>query len=303
MRNFMIAVLTVTALPVYGQALVNLDFEEWKLFKGQLLFRDYEEPTGWTSGNGVIHVAPNTDALTSKSSDASSGSYCVQMTTRNIFGQIAAGTCYTGKFEINLSDPVKSAKLGIPYTDRPAVFAGMHRYAPVNNDSATLYCVLSKWDGSAQRRVTVGEARHVVYKSVPTWTPFSFPIEYGSSDAPDTITVVFAASAGGDLMKGEVGSTLWIDAVHIGAATSVAVTPETHGAVTVVDRIMSTQVSDHAMSTVTVYALDGRRLWQEDVNGPTLYLGGIPSGPVLIEIGLQSPDGSHVCHRLMTVLP
>lgn len=303
MRSFIIAVLSVAVLPAYGQALVNLDFEEWKVFKGQLLFRDYEEPVGWTSGNGVIHVAPNTDALTSKSTNAHTGSYCVQMTTRNIFGQIAAGTCYTGRFEINLTDPVKSAKLGIPYTERPAVFAGMHRYAPANNDSATLYCVLSKWNAADQRRVTIGEARRVVYQAVSTWTPFSFPIEYLSPETPDTITVVFAASAGGDLMKGEVGSTLWIDAVHIGEATSVAETPATSGAIAMVGRMLSTQTSDHILSTATVYALDGRRLWHQDINGPVLYLGGLPPGPVVIEVGLQGRDGSHVCHRLMTVLP
>lgn len=303
MRSCIIAMLVVAALPLSAQGLVNLDFEEWKTFKGQLIFRDYEEPVGWTSGNGVIHVAPNTEALTSKSSDAYQGNHCVQMKTSSIFGQIAAGTCYTGRFEVNLTDPVKSAKLGIPYTQRPAVFAGMHRYAPVKNDSATLYCVLSRWDAASSKRVTVGEARRVVYEAVQTWTPFSFPIDYLSGDQPDTITVVFAASAGGDMMKGEPGSTLWIDAVHIGEATTVAETPETQHAVTLVGRTLGTTDGSQAMSHITVWSLDGRRQWHSDAISSTASLEECPSGPAMIEVGLVRADGSSVCHRMMAILP
>jgi hypothetical protein len=173
----------------------------------------------------------------------------------------------------------------------------------VKNDSATLYCVLSRWDAASSKRVTVGEARRVVYEAVQTWTPFSFPIDYLSGDQPDTITVVFAASAGGDMMKGEPGSTLWIDAVHIGEATTVAETPETQHAVTLVGRTLGTTDGSQAMSHITVWSLDGRRQWHSDAISSTASLEECPSGPAMIEVGLVRADGSSVCHRMMAILP
>lgn len=199
----------------YAQTpLLNGDFETWTLTKGSGNFKDYEEPSnGWSSGNGVIHVAPNTNPVVTKSTDAVQGMYSAKLITQSIFGQIAAGSLFIGHFKLNLVDFAKSAVLGAPFTDKPVRFRGHYKYIPVKSDSATLYARLTKWSGSNQ--VVVGEAIVTEYNAVPGWTSFSIPFEYYSGVTPDSIRVVLASSAGGENFKGEMGSTLFVDAVEL----------------------------------------------------------------------------------------
>lgn len=196
------------------QQIPNGDFEQWTTFQGSGSYNDYEEPSsGWTSGNGVIHVAAGSNAVLEKSTDRVSGDYAAKCVTQRIFGQIASGSLYTGKFQLNLGNPALSAKRGIPFTDRPTAFIGSFKYLPQGSDSATMYAILSRWDGT--KRVRLAEARSYQYQPTPEWTPFNLAFVYESSDQPDTISVVFASSAGGEFFRGDVGSTLYVDNVSL----------------------------------------------------------------------------------------
>lgn len=292
--HLILLVMLSVATGAAQDALVNLDFEEWNTFKGQGLFRDYEEPKGWTSGNGVVHIAPNTDPLTTKSTDAYSGQYCVKMTTAKIFNQIAAGSCFTGRFELNLADPVKSARRGIPYTQRPSIFEGRYRYRSVDGDSATIYATLSRWDASQQCRVVIGEARRVHYTTVAEWTRFEIPFTYVSAEQPDTISVVFASSAGGDNFVGSVGSTLWIDAVHIGLPTSVSQAPGIDRLLTSDGTWVRTVSADAMLVDVDVFDVRGLPLWSaREVGVRACSLDQLPSGYLLVRCSVRLPDGEH----------
>lgn len=209
-----LGVMLVASTCLYAQQVANSDFEEWTLTEGSGGFKSYEEPSnGWASGNGAIHIAMGADPVCEKSEDAAQGKYSAKLTTRKIFGQIASGSLYTGKFVLNLSDPVKSALRGIPFTDSPTAFKGWYKYLPTDNDSATLYAVVSYWDGNG--RVTIAEARLLVKGTVDSWTEFAIPFTYTSTHAPDTIALVFASSAGGEFFKGSVGSTLYVDGIEL----------------------------------------------------------------------------------------
>jgi len=188
----------------------NGDLEDWMLISGTGNFRNYEEPTGgWSSGNGAIHIAMNTDPLTTKVTDAVSGMYAAKLTSGKIFNLLASGSLFTGTFSLNISNPESSAKRGIPFTDRPLRFKGWYKYQSVDGDSGTLYATLSKWDGS--KRVVIGEARRMQYTSLENWTEFDLEFAYLSGDTPDTIAVVFASSANGANLVGSVGSTMYVD--------------------------------------------------------------------------------------------
>ena len=215
-RQIHLLFFTITATVIsYGQQQIpNGNLEEWTHFPGEGMFKSYDEPNGgWSSGNGAIHVAPNADPVCEISTDAHSGAHSAKLTTRRIFTQIASGSLFLGHFELNLSNPRKSARLGMPYTDRPKRFTGYFKYLPAANDSAVLRATLRRWIDTSH--VIIGEAKLIVHGRIDEWTSFDLSFVYTSEDSPDTIEVAFAASAGGEFFRGEVGSTLFVDDVKL----------------------------------------------------------------------------------------
>ena len=106
--------------------------------------------------------------------------------------------------------------LGEPFTYRPKNIKGYYQYFPVNGDSAAIEIWLQK------NGTVLGRGKQVIKNSVPIWTEFIVPISYTSNDMPDTIVVIFTASADYDVTniealmqcKGQVGSTLYLDNVE-----------------------------------------------------------------------------------------
>lgn len=249
------AIIVSTCIAVGQQQIPNAGLDEWTLVKGSSGFKDYEEPSqGWTSGNGVIHIAAGADPVCERSTDAYSGAACAKLTTRRIFGQIASGSLYLGVFRLDLSNPASSAKRGIPFAGPvPTRFRGWYRYAPVGSDSAAIYAMFTKWDGS--RRVVLGEARLRISAAVPTWTAFDVAVP-PLAEPPDSMSVVAASSAGGENFRGDAGSTLWVDDLSF-AWEAVSVSETTSAPVLSFDGTML-HVQHTAVSTVLATDLRGR---------------------------------------------
>jgi hypothetical protein len=212
--RYVLAFLAATVMCV-AQQLPNSDLEEWTLFpSSNALFKDYEEPSGgvWSSGNGVAHIAPNSIPPTTKTTDAHSGQFAARLETQTVFGQIASGSLFTGRFELDLGNPRNSAKLGVPFSALPMRFRGWYKYQPVNGDSCSVNCELTRWDTQSQQRVTIARARSVYRDAAATWTEFDLPLQYSVQGVlPDSITMSFASSAGAEFLKGVQGSTMHID--------------------------------------------------------------------------------------------
>lgn len=220
--RFVIAV--VVSIVMFGmvsaqQQVPNGGLETWTLVPGSGTFKDYEEPNdGWTSGNGVIHVAPGTDPVCEKTTEAHSGQFAAKLTTRSIFGQIAFGSMFLGVFKLNLANPVSSARRGIPFAGPvPSHFRGFYRYQPVGTDSGAVYAMFTRWNGNA--RVVIHEARISIKSATTNWTEFDVIIPL-FDEAPDSMSVVAASSADGENFKGSVGSTLWVDDLSFSWSTS-----------------------------------------------------------------------------------
>ena len=264
----------------------NGDFEEWTSHPGQGLFKEYEEPSGvWSSGNGVVHVAPGSDPVCEKTEDAVSGTYAVKLTTRQIFGQMASGSLYTGRFELNLQNPRESARLGMPYTDRPLRFKGYYKYFPAGGDSGVVRTALRKWDG--QESKIIGQAIVGIYSEVPEWTSFDVAVTYFSQETPDTVEVVFASSKGGGDFRGDVGSTLFVDAVEF-----------TNDAVSVQEEDRSTPVvwwnesegrivfaGSPMNESYTISDVDGRIVQSGVLTGRSVDLGFLSKGVYIFSTG------------------
>lgn len=191
----------------------NLDFESWVLSASS----KYEDPTPatiWATPNfamDLIFGNPST-SLVQKSTDAHGGSYAALMKSRDILNNFAGATLFTGF--LNTTNPLSPvAFLGKPFTGRPIAMKGWYKYTSVSGDSSSIYIKLTKWNTSTNSRDVVGFVEQRDYTSVAAYTPFTLTINYSSTAIPDSVTIVFSASAGAEQGVGQEGSSLWIDDV------------------------------------------------------------------------------------------
>ncbi|WP_028978861.1 PCMD domain-containing protein [Sporocytophaga myxococcoides] len=193
------------------QQFQNSDFENWTHYSANAPFTSYDQADHWASGNDLLQLATGVQPPTEKTTDAQNGTYAVKLTSRKAFNQLAAGNLYLGTFKLNIMNPASSAKFGIPYTDKPTGFNVYYKYNPVNGDSCSIAIYLFKWNSVNKSRDTVGIGYFQTNQEVSNYTLLSVPVTYKSQVTPDSATMTFSSSAGGKELKGQVGSTLFID--------------------------------------------------------------------------------------------
>jgi hypothetical protein len=202
------------------QQIVNSDFEDWILFEGSSGYPDYENPSPegtWATANKSAHLTLGITPMTTKTTDCVSGNYAMQMTTQEVFNLPAAGSCWIGTFDISGFTPITT--FGVPYTDKPNYFRGYYKYIPVEGDSCYFYALLSKWNGSSRDTIAFADFQSTAI--VSSYEAFSLAFDYHSEDTPDTITIVFTSSAGGESYQGQVGSTLFIDKISLSLTSNI----------------------------------------------------------------------------------
>lgn len=195
----------------YGQQLLNSDFENWTNHPGSGGYTSYDEADNWATGNAATNISPGLTPPTTKTTDAQHGTYAAKLTTQSIFGQIAAGNLFTGRFQLNLTNPVKSAQMGIPYTAKPTAFNVYYKYTSVSGDSCAIYVLLTKYNTTTKKRDTIGLGDFKTHTTVTSYTLLQIPITYTSTEIPDSISAVFTSSADGGNFRGRVGSSLTVD--------------------------------------------------------------------------------------------
>lgn len=191
----------------------NGGFENWTTPSGA----QYQEPTGgwWTTLNALRSLtAPVT---VEKSSDAHSGSYSAKLTTATWGTVLLPGLLVSGEFDIQNPNFLVQ---GQPWVDLPLAFQGWYKYTSVNNDSAGIAALLTRWNSGAGRRDTLAAAAVVITASQATWTAFDLPFFYTQAGAPDSILVALVSSGEGQNFVGQAGSTLWIDDLTFEYATA-----------------------------------------------------------------------------------
>ncbi|MCK5339165.1 MAG: PCMD domain-containing protein [Bacteroidales bacterium] len=193
-----------------ANVLPNMDLEEW------ITYPNYENPAPegvWASANKVVDLLPGVyPVLLFKSEDSYSGTYAAKARTDSASGMpLLTGSLSTGLFNVNLQNPLKSLITGVPYKSRPVKFQGYYKYLGVGGDSCEIRTTLSKWNPATKERDVIGEVVYRTTDLVDVYTFFDLEVVYFSAEEPDTIDVVFAASAGGEYFKGKIGSTIFVD--------------------------------------------------------------------------------------------
>lgn len=173
---------------------------------------------------------------------------------QNVKKPIAAGNLFLGEFDMTsaLAQPLKATHFGIPFMSEPVSLTGSYRYTPGpeycklgddgkltpvpgKTDEFNIYAVFfevtpeMQWlDGTnvmAEDNPNIIAVAEIPNPSpAEEWEDFMIPFAYreGKTIDPDklkaghySITIVMSSSKDGDFFSGAVGSTLYVDDLHL----------------------------------------------------------------------------------------
>lgn len=200
--------------------LFNKDFEEWVEMPvtGNPTYA-YYTPWGeiWATSNEASMVFLAKPSV-SRTTDKYNGTYAAKIETVQLGTSKGSGTIFTGKFKVDVANPLNSTKFGIPFTDKPISFRGFYKFIPVANDSFDIETYLTKWDNVAKKRDTVAAAvisreQSILAKS--SYTEFNLFYTYYLQESPDSLSIIMASSADGSNFNAAIGTTLIVDAISL----------------------------------------------------------------------------------------
>jgi len=217
---FFLFILVSTVSISAQYQLFNKDFEEWVEMPTSAGNVTYLTPYGdiWATSNEAAMVFVANPSV-NRTTDKYNGTYAAKIETIQLGTSKGSGTLFTGKFKLDIINPLNSTIFGIPFTDKPVYLKGFYKYSPVDGDSCRIASYLTKWNTVNKRRDTIALATINRSESITAVTSFKeFDIFYNyyiSDKAPDSLTIVFASSADGANFNAAVGSTLIIDAISL----------------------------------------------------------------------------------------
>lgn len=193
-----------------SQQISNCGLERWQSFTG------YEVPDSFLTIDQVIFAG---QPLVTKTTDAHSGQYAAIVQTGYVS---VSGFLSYGRFE---KIGQTNYFYGWPFTARPDTLRFWYKFIPAGNDTGLAAIVLSKWNGN---HVVIGLGLMPVFNNIASYTMAEIPIEYYSSETPDTIMISFVSSFNSNPTA---GTMLFIDDISLDYPTGVkeitSNTPET----------------------------------------------------------------------------
>lgn len=210
MRQLFTLLLIAATLSSAAQ-IVNGGFETW-VPNGQ----NCSGPESWgtiNSSTGIVGVC----TVEQETSDVHGGSSALKLSTQQVvippvINETAPGICTNGTVNTQ-SEMVEG---GDAFTDQPASFSGWYKAAPVNQDEYSFSALLiNETSGD-----TVGYAEWSDTAVVNTYTQFTAPVTYVSTEAPTLLQITLLPSSTGNP---QVGSVVWFDDITAeGDVSSVA---------------------------------------------------------------------------------
>lgn len=159
--------------------ITDAGFENWTVGSPCSDLNDWNTANSTTGGFGTCTVTQETVT-------PHSGNSAVTLTTSSVFGQTAPGLCTNGTIDIG-SQTVTG---GQAFTERPTSFSGWYQGAPMSGDSYSFSALLiNETSGD-----TVGTAHFSGTTSVSTWTEFTAPVTYTSTDDPTVLQIIMLSS-------------------------------------------------------------------------------------------------------------
>lgn len=229
--------------------LENAGLDDWYTPSG----KNYQEPgkdasTIWASGNAGVVTLGQANVLPKVVSGTDQAAELITRDLGAVAGlvgqRMAAGSIFTGKFILDVSNPLNSTKFGVPFVGKPKSFTISYTYVPgtpyrngtgqtlSKTDSCDIYLLLENRNGSTVKRIATGWFRSgttqssftdvtvsLTYGALPSSSPvYMFPVTGGFGTASDEVThisFIASSSAYGASFEGGVGSVLVINNLRL----------------------------------------------------------------------------------------
>lgn len=196
-----------------AQSVPNGSFEAWSNPNGYLVPNDWETLNDMTSTAGVYTATRG----------GTSSDYYFKLTSQNVTGMgVMPGLAVSGMLDMgNLT-----ALSGFPFAYRPVAFTGKWQYmGNSGNDIGYAKVLLTKWNGTMNMRDTIGMAMQDLSGMEMSWSNFSIPFIYNSTDIPDSCIIALSASG----PNPEAGSYLYVDNLSFSGIIAGVENKETTG--------------------------------------------------------------------------
>ena len=198
----------------------NLDFDDWK----KSASKRYYEPIPtcfWTTGNPaaditILGLKPPVTVYR-VGNDSSRTGFAAMLETKKFrvssAEDVTAGGLAIGNFKPNITNPGESLKFGKPFKDKVKKVSGYYKYFPGASekgvDSAGIYALMM------MDQETIAIDRLITSDTASEWTLFELDLNYNPSDSTNKLSISFGSSEGGPDLRGEVGSTLYVDDLSV----------------------------------------------------------------------------------------
>ena len=196
-KQLLSIIISLPSFYLCAQNVPNPGFELWTT-QGQT-----ESPDGWIGSPAIT-----------KSIDANSGSFSARIEA-GTFTNPQSGQTFQipGRLVTGITGGGMGAQgiEGYPSTLRPDSITGMFKYVPNGFDSCIIRIKITSWNSTTASRDILGQGVFVSYGSAG-YSTFSSPIEYVSSNTPDSCTIELMSS---NPQSGIQGSVLWIDDIEL----------------------------------------------------------------------------------------
>ncbi len=190
----LIIAIFVSLTSMAQDSIPNYSFEYWY------------SPTiahNWETTN--IFLPPGTAPCT-RDTNAYNGNYAMKLKTIKMEDILIPGVATLGNVEIN------SVSGGVPFTNRPNSLSGFLMHP--GQDSVFIAIQFFK-NGQM-----IGGGSWGTTDTIPSYAPFSVPIEFFSNENPDTMNIVFLTD------PNKQGSTMIIDGLQLETQTRMATNKE-----------------------------------------------------------------------------
>lgn len=209
MKKFLLGIFAIASFSLVS-AQTNLNFEAWTAGAG------YDDPDDWFTLNEFgLFGLPIT--VSKETAAPGGGSASVVMTT----------TLCTACPALGIPDTLPGIiSQDIPYTGTDITSVDFsYLYNAVSGDEALFFVELTKWDGS--QTITIAEGG-INLSNQTTWSTMNVPLNYGTSDTPDTLSISFSSSIAViaqdySYPQSQFGSELKIDDIIVNGIFSVGV--------------------------------------------------------------------------------
>jgi len=273
MKKYLILFLLFLGTKTFAQTIPNGEFETWT----NLIF--FYEPQGYVTSN-YASVLLGTGGLpranVSRSTTKHGGTYAAKLEsyaqnngdTSGVPGLMITGTLDLANVNIVPGIPISGG--------RPTELNGFYKYAEGNRpDSGIITVLLSKYNPLAGGLNIVGIGGGV-FSNTASYTAFSAPIQYLTSETPDTVIIIMGTTTniGLDstaLTSAPVGSVLYVD--------DLTFSGNAPNAIGSVDKLIEASLYPNPSSdqltvnyvqvnsspvTIQLYSADGRLVYSEN---------------------------------------